>query len=178
MARRPGSVTAAAGVAPRRRARSERPSGVGRVVDAEALFMALVLAPQSYPRNRFPWLFELPEARRARRRAALLRSLVRDLRRPPAPERWLDVEAAPGGGAVLRSSDRALGLERRTVLDEVELALLLYVLERCAPEAPLLEHAACRSLVAGAGLAARVDDSLARLLGPRRRRARSEPQGG
>ncbi|MBI4950945.1 MAG: hypothetical protein HY908_02855, partial [Myxococcales bacterium] len=148
------------------------------VVDAEALFVALVIAPQSYPRNRFPWLFELPEARRARRRAARLRSLVRDLRRPPAPERWLDAEAAAGGGAVLRSGDRALGLERHTVLDAVELALLLYVLARCAPEAPLLAHPVCRRLAAGDGLAAWVDDSLARLLGPRRRRARPELEGG
>ncbi|KYF93391.1 hypothetical protein BE20_09455 [Sorangium cellulosum] len=48
-------------------------------IDLEALFVALVLAPSTFSRNRFYSLYADPEARRVRRRAALLRSIVRQL---------------------------------------------------------------------------------------------------
>ena len=55
------------------RASSERP------IDLDALLVALVLVPRSYPRNRFFGLYRFPPARRVRRRAAIIRSLIADL---------------------------------------------------------------------------------------------------
>lgn len=48
-------------------------------IDLDALLAALVLVPNSYPRNRFFGLYRWPEARRVRRRAARLRSIIHDL---------------------------------------------------------------------------------------------------
>ncbi|WP_437609082.1 hypothetical protein WMF20_49315 [Sorangium sp. So ce834] len=96
-------------------------------IDLEALFVALVLAPSTFSRNRFYSLYADPEARRVRRRAALLRSIVRQLvggagRAGLAP--------AASGGALLTYDVPSLGLKRTAALDDLELAVLRIAVAR------------------------------------------------
>ena len=150
-------------------ARRRRP----RAVDAAALFVALVLVPQSFPRNRFPGLFaEDPAAARARRRAALVRGLVRVLVAPGAPR--AELVRRPGARPVVRYVDDALRIRRVTQLDEHELAVLCFVLERHRPnDAPLT---GC-PLSGGAALHGEIEAYLLPLFGaPRRRRRAGPPQ--
>ena len=62
---------------------SSSPAGRGkgntRDVSPEALLCALVLAPNTFPRNRFFGLFEQPALRRIRRRAYHVRGILRQL---------------------------------------------------------------------------------------------------
>jgi hypothetical protein len=51
-------------------------------VDDDALLCALVLAPTSFSRNRFFGLFEQPERKKLRRRAARIRGIIRQLVHP------------------------------------------------------------------------------------------------
>ena len=48
-------------------------------IDPDALLCALVLAPRTFPRNRFFSLYEDAVARRVRRRAARVRGIIRQL---------------------------------------------------------------------------------------------------
>ena len=50
-----------------------------RPLSLDGLLCALVIAPQVYARNRFFELFEQPALRRVRRRATLLRGVIRQL---------------------------------------------------------------------------------------------------
>lgn len=99
-------------------------------VDLDALLVALVLVPESYPRNRFFSLFKRHEASIVRRRAALLRSLVGDLVR--------DAEAVEvrreGDHVALRYVLREVNAVRTTLLDEEELALVELTAERARPD--------------------------------------------
>lgn len=95
-------------------------------VDAEALLVALVLVPNSYPRNRFFSLFKQPEARHSRRRAALLRSLSEEIRDGVSQLRV----ARQAGKISLSYTQPELFARRQTVLDDDELALLQLVVER------------------------------------------------
>lgn len=102
-----------------------------RALDAEALAVALVLDPATYSRNRFFELYDDPAMRRVRRRAALLRGLVKQL-----------ATALHGAGDLCvasRAKDTmeelsfqiaSLGLSRRTILDPTEGALLRFSLDR------------------------------------------------
>ncbi len=95
-------------------------------VDAAALLVALVLVPNSYPRNRFYSLYEKPAARRARRRAALLRSLSEDIRDGAS-----ELSVTRHQGYVwIRYQLPDVEARRQTKLDDDELALLQLVLER------------------------------------------------
>ena len=106
-------------------------------VDASALLVALVLVPHSYPRNRFFTLFQEPAARRVRRRAALIRSVVLDLS-GEAVDLRLSRERRPGGRRVwLRYHLADVGVERSTLLDETELAVLKVALDRGRPRSDL-----------------------------------------
>ncbi len=98
-------------------------------LDPEALLCALVLSPDTWSRNRFFRVFEEARARRARRRAALVRSVVATLRArggdlgevlPPSNDAGGDVEIA--------FHVPSMGLTRRTRFSPLELALVRYAL--------------------------------------------------
>ncbi|WP_437714393.1 hypothetical protein WMF45_49715 [Sorangium sp. So ce448] len=98
-------------------------------VDLEALLVALVLAPSTFSRNRFFSLYADPEARRVRRRAALLRSIVRQL---VAGADRAGLAPAASGGALLTYDVPSLGLKRTAALDALELAVLRIAVARGA----------------------------------------------
>jgi hypothetical protein len=100
-------------------------------IDREALLSALVLAPLTFPRNRFFRLFTRPWARRTRFRAAQIRSILRHLSAPRAePTRVHALSPDKDGGVELRYSVRDLGLRRTAMLDRLEIALLRFALAR------------------------------------------------
>jgi hypothetical protein len=102
------------------------PSTSPAMVDLDALLVALVLVPHSYPRNRFFGLYGHPPARRVRRRAALVRSVIADLSNGAA-----DVQLERRArGARLRYRLPDVGARRTTLLSEDELALVKLGVER------------------------------------------------
>lgn len=111
-------------------------SGEARhAIDLEALLVALVLAPATYPRNRFFALYQDPEVRRVRRRASHLRGLVRQV----AATRSDAVRVAPGPDhrVLVRYEVPALGLRRRVLLEPIELSLLRFAMARAREAGPL-----------------------------------------
>ncbi len=98
-------------------------------VDLEALLVALVLVPQSYPRNRFFHMFRRSDAHAVRRRAALLRSVIADLADDAADIR---VEARRRGVALCYQLPE-LGVRRTTLLERDELALVKHAVDRRKP---------------------------------------------
>jgi hypothetical protein len=98
-------------------------------VDLDALMVALVLVPHSYPRNRFYHLFRDPAAFRVRRRAAWLRSVIGDL---AGDAEELVIERADDG-ITLSYRLIEMGVRRTTLLDANELALVKLAVERAAP---------------------------------------------
>ena len=132
--------------------------GGGSLPDPEALLVALVLVPGSYPRNRFFEMFRLPAARRARRRAANLRAMLDDLRNGATDVsvmRW-------GEGFELRYAMPEFAAVRRTRLDALELTLLAAILRRGGAEPrvvdPLCEAAGQPALEELAPVLARLLD--------------------
>ncbi len=95
-------------------------------IDTSGLLVALVLVPESYPRNRFFELYRQPAARRVRRRAALIRGIIAELRGGVAE---LTVERK-GQVSTLRYRLPDVGVSRLSRLDEDELAVLTIALER------------------------------------------------
>lgn len=103
-------------------------------LDPEALLCALALAPATYSRNRFFELYRDPVVRRARRRANILRSVIRQLvgsAGVPAG-RILHVRELASGQTEVRFEVEAFELTRTTTLDPLELSLLGYALARAA----------------------------------------------
>lgn len=155
-------------------------------VDPEALLVALVLAPSTFSRNRFFSLYADPEARRVRRRAALLRSIVRQL---VAGADRAGLAPAASGGALLTYDVPSLGLKRTAALDALELAVLRIAVARGAvprAEQPAGGDAAPSSTT-GAALprdllpepadSSRIERVLARLLPEGKRGGTLEPPG-
>jgi len=101
-------------------------------LDLEALLVALVLDPATYSRNRFFHLYTDPAARRVRRRAVLVRSIIRHVAAEDAARRGEIVDAVPlGDGWVeLSYTVPALGLRRITRLDAMELCLVRFAIVR------------------------------------------------
>lgn len=101
-------------------------------IDREALLAALVIAPATYSRNRFFELYRDPAAYRVRRRASQLRDIVRHVTRVDPAERGESVSFAPaGGGRVeLTYAVPALNLQRRALLDPIELSLVRFAMAR------------------------------------------------
>ncbi|HZO16988.1 MAG TPA: hypothetical protein VFB62_27115 [Polyangiaceae bacterium] len=95
-------------------------------IDLDALLVALVLVPRSYPRNRFFGLYRFPPARRVRRRAAILRSLIADL------THGVDDFELERNSHRLRLRYRLIdvGATRTTHLSDQELALVKLGVER------------------------------------------------
>jgi hypothetical protein len=98
-------------------------------VDREALVVGMTLVPGLVSRNRSFALFENPDVRRARVRAALLRGIVRQLTGIQGRVEEFGVVAATGAREV-RYSLPGLGMQRRTVLTDVEYACVAYLAGR------------------------------------------------
>jgi hypothetical protein len=102
---------------------------VRRTVERDALVVGLALVPGFVSRNRSFALFEDPEVRRARRRAGMLRGIVRQLGGAyGAVEGLVVVHGAEGCELGFRVP--ALRIERRASLTALELACVRYLASR------------------------------------------------
>jgi hypothetical protein len=100
-------------------------------VDLDALLAALILAPRTFARNRFFWLFERPEAAKIRRRASRVRGILRQLAGTPKPMAEIVGERVLADGQVhLRYRVEELGYTRTAALSALEAATLRYALHR------------------------------------------------
>ena len=100
-------------------------------VDLDALLAALILAPRTFSRNRFFWLFERPEAGKVRRRAARVRGILRQLTGTPKPAAEIVGERVLADGQVhLRYRVEGLGYTRTAALSSLEAATLRYAMHR------------------------------------------------
>lgn len=114
--------------------------------DPDALFVALVIAPGTFSRNKFFEMFQEHEMQRARRRAQMVRSLIKDLTDPwphpgefpshPKPE--IEHEEERDGHLHLRYRVDEFDFRRSAILTSVEAAALRYALHR-AGKRPLRE---------------------------------------
>jgi hypothetical protein len=98
-------------------------------VDREALVVGMTLVPGLVSRNRSFALFENPDVRRARVRAALLRGIVRQLTGTQGRIEAFGVVSATGAREV-RYSIPGLRVQRRAVLSDVEYACVAYLAGR------------------------------------------------
>lgn len=104
-----------------------------QALDLDALFVALVLCPGVYSRNRFYALYADPEVLLVRRRAAMVRSVVAELCHadPLRRGKILTVEETSiPGQTILTYIVASLGLRRTTTLSALEWTLIRYVAER------------------------------------------------
>jgi hypothetical protein len=102
-------------------------------VDREALVVGMTLVPALVSRNRSFALFEDPEVRRARVRAALLRGIVRQLTGTLGKVEALDVVASSGAREVQYRLP-GLRIERRAMLSDVEYACVAFLAGRAGVE--------------------------------------------
>lgn len=116
-------------------------------IDRDALLAALVLDPATFSRNRFFELYKDPEIRRVRRRAALVRGVVRHAASAP-----VELSPADGERVALSYEMPELGLRRRVLLEPLELSLVRFATARARGALP-----------AGDPDRARVEAALARL---------------
>src|SRR5690349_14797948 len=125
-------------------------------VDRSALLCALVLAPATFARNRFFTLFTDSGARRIRARAALLRTIVRQLAQDNPRAELGELVTDEEGLFRLRYAIRRLMLRRTAVLDRLELGLVRFAVSRRTRPgaeplpAPLEVTAEDRAIVYGA----------------------------
>jgi hypothetical protein len=128
-------------------------------IEGEALVIGMALVPGLFSRNRSFALFEDPEVRRARRRAALLRGIVRQL--ASAQGAFESLRIARGSASCeLSYCVPGMKMRRRTSLSDAELACIQYLAGRagvgglCATEEDREAiDAALRRLAAGLRLA-------------------------
>ena len=100
-------------------------------VDPEALLCALILAPRTFPRNRFFGMFEDPVLGRVRRRAARVRGIVRQLTNEGPLRAVVTGEAELADGRTLvRYAVAGLSLHRTTALAPLEASTVRYALHR------------------------------------------------
>ena len=110
------------------------------VIDHDALLCALVLAPQTFSRNRFFALYQDPSLRRIRRRAARVRGILYQLLGLGRLKAELTGEQVLDDGQVLiqfRVED--LRYERTAALSALEAASLRFALHR-AGAGPLEQY--------------------------------------
>jgi hypothetical protein len=108
-----------------------RGNGGSRSVNPEALLCALVLAPNTFARNRFFGMFEDPAMRRVRRRAYHVRSILRQLLGTGKDRALITGRLELDDTRVLlRYRLESLKLERTTALSALEFAVLNYALHR------------------------------------------------
>ena len=119
----------------------------------DGLLCALVIAPQVYARNRFFDLFEQPMLRRVRRRAGLLRGIVRQF--SASQDRHAEIvgeQVLADGRVLLRYVIRGLNYTRTTALTGLEAAIVRYLIAR-ARKVPCSHDDFARIETALAGLA-------------------------
>ncbi|HVZ36601.1 MAG TPA: hypothetical protein VG963_29430 [Polyangiaceae bacterium] len=100
-------------------------------MNPDGLLCALVLAPNTFARNRFFGMFENPALRRVRRRAYHVRSVLRQLL-GQGKERALLIGRAEldDSRVLLRYRIENLKMERSTALSALEAAVLSFALHR------------------------------------------------
>jgi hypothetical protein len=98
-------------------------------VEADALVVGMSLVPALLSRNRSFALFEDPVVRRARRRAGLLRGIVRQLAGAHGQVESLLV-ARSTGGCELSYRLPGMKMQRRASLSDLELACVHYLAGR------------------------------------------------
>jgi hypothetical protein len=113
-------------------------------VEPDALVVAMTLVPHLYARNRSFALFEDPEVRRARRRAGVLRGIVRQLTGAHGHVEGLAIvhgaagaHAGGGGGGdafEIRYRVPGLRIERRASVSQPELACVRYLAGKAGVE--------------------------------------------
>jgi hypothetical protein len=100
-----------------------------RNLDPDALLCALVLAPRTFSRNRFFQLFQKPEERRVRRRAARIRGMVRQLSGQGRRHAEITGEQVLADGRVLiRYAVGDLAFRRTSALTRLEAATMHFSL--------------------------------------------------
>jgi hypothetical protein len=108
-------------------------------VDPDALLCALILAPRTFPRNRYFALYEDSVARRVRRRASRVRGIIRQLvETGPDRAEITGEQVLDDGRLFIRYHVARLALHRTTALTALEAAALHYAMHR-AGRGPL-EH--------------------------------------
>ena len=108
-------------------------------LDPEALLVALVLSPATYSRNRFFELHKDPVMRRVRRRASIIRSMIKHLTATDPLQRgeMIAVRATGAGRTELSYVVVAPGMRRTATLDPIELSLVRFAVARRSSD-PLL----------------------------------------
>lgn len=100
-------------------------------VDPDALLCALILAPQTFPRNRYFSLYEDATGKRVRRRAARVRGIIRQLIGEGRQPAEMTGEAVLEDGRLLiRYQVEGLALHRSAALSALEAATFHYALHR------------------------------------------------
>jgi hypothetical protein len=100
-------------------------------LDPDALLCALILAPRTFPRNRYFALFESSVAARVRRRAARIRGIIRQLASKGVERAEITGEQVLEDGRLLiRFQVRGISLNRTAALTALEAATLHYALNR------------------------------------------------
>jgi hypothetical protein len=108
-----------------------RRADVRHPFEREALVAGMTLVPALLSRNRNFALFEDPEMRRARVRAALLRGIVRQL--TGAEGKVESLEVLPRSGVrELRYRVPGLRMDRRAVLTDLEYSCVAYLAGRAS----------------------------------------------
>ena len=108
-----------------------RGPGHARTVNADALLCALVLAPNTFARNRFFGLFEDAAMRRVRRRAYHVRGILRQLLGTGKERAIITGRLELDDTRVLlRYRLENVKLDRTTALSALEFAVLNYALHR------------------------------------------------
>ncbi len=99
--------------------------------EGEALVVGMTLVPGLLSRNRSFALFENPEVHRARRRATLLRGIVRQI---AGAQGAIDSIRVARVAARIELSYQlpAMKMRRQALLNEVELACVRYLAERAS----------------------------------------------
>jgi hypothetical protein len=121
-------------------------------VDREALVVAMTLVPRFVSRNKSFALFENPEVKSARARAAVLRGIVRQLAGGQGRVEALAV-AAETGAREMRYRVPGVRFERRALLSETEYGCVAFLAAR----------AGVRGVRATGDDRARIDAALRRL---------------
>lgn len=100
-------------------------------IDLDAVLCALILAPRTLPRNRYFFLFEDPNIRRMKRRAARVRGIIRQLTdKGPRGAEITGEAVLEDGRCVIRYRVPTLAASRTTALSPLEAAALHYALHR------------------------------------------------
>lgn len=100
-------------------------------VDSDALLCALILAPQTFPRNRFFALYDNALGKRVRRRASRVRGIIRQLLGEGRQKAEITGETVlDDGRLIIRYQVDGLSLHRTAALSALEAAAFHYALHR------------------------------------------------